>query len=140
MFLTSDGISDNFDPVVIHIDQKSQNCQSEYEHLGWKVLCAEETGSTGLRCKRSSNSWQGTSEVILTQSVAFFEVFKNAFYLRPGPELDFLPTVEAFQRHELTLLRMEDILNTGSGSKPSGLESAGLESNGQGRWDKLCKI
>ena len=52
---------------------------------------------------------------------------------RPGPELDFLPTVEAFQRHELTLLRMEDILNTGSGSKPSGLESAGLESNGQGR-------
>ena len=50
------------------------------------------------------------------------------------PELDFLPTVEAFQRHELTLLRMEDILNTGSGSKPSGLESAGLESNGQGRY------
>ena len=61
--------------------------------------------------------------------------FKKRFYLRPGPELDFLPTVEAFQRHELTLLRMEDILNTGSGSKPSGLESAGLESNGQGRWD-----
>ena len=51
-----------------------------------------------------------------------------------------MPTVEAFQRHELTLLRMEDILNTGSGSKPSGLESAGLESNGQGRWDKLCEI
>ena len=64
----------------------------------------------------------------------------KTLYLRPGPELDFLPTVEAFQRHELTLLRMEDILNTGSGSKPSGLESAGLESNGQGRWDKLCKI
>ena len=48
-----------------------------------------------------------------------------------------MPTVEAFQRHELTLLRMEDILNTGSGSKPSGLESAGLESNGQGRWDYI---
>ena len=48
-----------------------------------------------------------------------------------------MPTVEAFQRHELTLLRMEDILNTGSGSKPSGLESAGLEFNGQGRWDYI---
>ena len=74
--------------------------------------------------------------MILAQSVAVLKSFKNAF-LRPGPELDFLPTVEAFQRHELTLLRMEDILNTGSGSKPSGLESAGLESNGQGRWDYI---
>ena len=69
--------------------------------------------------------------------IKFVLMKKRAFHdntlHRPGPELDFLPTVEAFQRHELTLLRMEDILNTGSGSKPSGLESAGLESNGQGR-------
>ena len=68
-----------------------------------------------------------------TSSRGSFDLMKTHFY-RPGPELDFLPTVEAFQRHELTLLRMEDILNTGSGSKPSGLESAGLESNGQGRY------
>lgn len=30
-----------------------------------------------------------------------------------------LPAVEAYQRHELTLLRMEDILNHGPGSKSS---------------------
>lgn len=35
-----------------------------------------------------------------------------------------LPVVEAFQRHELTLLRMEDILNHGSGSDSDRVKTA----------------
>lgn len=95
MFLTSDGISDNFDPVVgkFCVPKKPER----------------QMPGGGSRGGRTPGREART------------------------PDFDYLPTVEAFQRHELTLLRMEDILNTGSGSTPSGLESAGLESNGQGR-------
>ena len=37
-----------------------------------------------------------------------------------------LPAVAAYQRHELTLLRMEDLLNHGSGSEAAPLQSLGI--------------
>ena len=43
---------------------------------------------------------------------------------RPESSLPHLPVVEAYQRHELTLLRMEDILNHGSESS-SGQQGSG---------------
>ena len=48
---------------------------------------------------------------------------------RPESSLPHLPVVEAYQRHELTLLRMEDILNHGSESASS---SAGQQQQQQG--------
>jgi len=71
IFLTSDGISDNFDPVVgkFCVPKKSERC-----------LPGEGNVKTP-----------------------------------PGA----LPSVAAYQRHELTLLRMEDLLNHGSGGESS---------------------
>jgi len=93
VFLTSDGISDNFDPVV------GKFCMPK------KPERAGGAASGG----RAQHSHKSHSELS-----SFCPV---------------LPTVEAFQRHELTLLRMEDILNHGSGTDSSsgspGVSSAG---------------
>ncbi|TRY74463.1 hypothetical protein TCAL_08318 [Tigriopus californicus] len=72
VFLTSDGVSDNFDPVV------------------GKFCVPVKSNAEGMN-RRKPKSASDSS----------------------------LPTVEAYQRHELTLLRMEDILNHGPGSKSS---------------------
>jgi serine/threonine protein phosphatase PrpC len=94
VFLTSDGISDNFDPVVgkFCVPKKPERNNSQKP-------VTTKTGQTPTRTNRSHS------------------------------DFDFLPTVEAFQRHELTLARIEDILNHGSGSVPSGMDNAGLQSN-----------
>ena len=84
VFLTSDGISDNFDPVV------GKFC----------VPKKPERSSQGRSSRQTPTRSRGQSL-----------------------ESDFLPTVEAFQRHELTLARIEDILNEGSGSVPCGLDT-----------------
>ena len=83
VFVTSDGISDNFDPVV---------------------------GKFCVPKKPERPSQTPTKH-------------------RAQSQFDFLPTVEAFQRHELTLARIEDILNEGSGSLPGGINTSGLEQN-----------
>ena len=93
VFVTSDGISDNFDPVV-------------------GKFCVPK------KPERSNNSSAGGKSSRQTPTRS-----------RSYPDHDFLPTVEAFQRHELTLARIEDILNEGSGSLPSGINSAGLGTN-----------
>ena len=86
VFLTSDGISDNFDPVV-------------------GKFCVPK------KPERSSQGQGRSSRQTPTRSRG------------QSLESDFLPTVEAFQRHELTLARIEDILNEGSGSVPCGLDT-----------------
>ncbi len=85
VFLTSDGISDNFDPVVgkFCIPKKS-------DRPGESVRPRKQKAS-------SSSSEQSTNSS--------------------------LPVVSAYQRHELTLLRMEDLLNHGSGSEAAPLQS-----------------
>jgi len=94
VFLTSDGISDNFDPVV------GKFCiPKKPERNNPQKPVTTKPGQTPTRTNRSHS------------------------------DFDFLPTVEAFQRHELTLARIEDILNHGSGSVPSGMDNAGLQSN-----------
>ena len=74
VFITSDGVSDNFDPVV------GKFCVPKKP---------ERTGSGN----NGSSSKAGT------------------------PTSGVLPSVAAYQRHELTLLRMEDLLNHGSGAE-----------------------
>ncbi|XP_063229906.1 PP2C-like domain-containing protein CG9801 [Bacillus rossius redtenbacheri] len=87
VFLTSDGVSDNFDPVV---GKFAVLPQTDGDRPDPAKLAGE------LARERGSN-------------------------LRSGPDLvpHSLPTVQAYQRHELSLLRMDDLLKHGvSGEGP----------------------
>ena len=98
VFVTSDGISDNFDPVV------------------GKFCVPKKPERSGANGSNQSKSGHRTSQTPTRH--------------RAQSDFDSLPTVEAFQRHELTLARIEDILNEGSGSLPGGINASGLEANG----------
>lgn len=95
VFLTSDGISDNFDPVVgkfavlpCHNSVPDSTVKNHAEGRSKTRRKSIET----LRHAESGNSNRNKSN---------------------------LPVVEAYQRHELTLLRMEDLLRRGvSGEGP----------------------
>ncbi|XP_066601508.1 PP2C-like domain-containing protein CG9801 [Prorops nasuta] len=94
VFLTSDGISDNFDPVVgkFAILPNSTNAHSSIKN------------NADLRTKQRRRS---------------AENFKESDAHNSNGNANSLPVVEAYQRHELTLLRMEDLLNRGvSGEGP----------------------
>lgn len=92
VFLTSDGISDNFDPVVgkFCIPKKPERSNSK------------TIPNSGNHSRKSAS-----------------EGFDGVH----------LPTVEPFQRHQLTLLRIEDLLNHGSGSRGDGLP--GMDTGGK---------
>ena len=103
VFLTSDGISDNFDPVV------GKFCVPKREKpQAPSVAAAAPTSSNGPAA--GSTAPQATGGQQHRQS--------NKPKSQSGgtPSSASLPEVEAYQRHELTLLRMEDLLNHGSGS------------------------
>ncbi|OAD53519.1 hypothetical protein WN48_09821 [Eufriesea mexicana] len=95
VFLTSDGISDNFDPVVgkfailpCHNSVPDSNVKNHTEGRSK----TRRKSAENLRHAESGNSNKNKSN---------------------------LPIVEAYQRHELTLLRMEDLLRRGvSGEGP----------------------
>lgn len=92
VFLTSDGISDNFDPVV-----------------GKFAVLPNHSSGTDATLKshdaRMKTRRRSTENLRHTESS---NVNSNN-----------LPIVEAYQRHELTLLRMEDLLRRGvSGEGP----------------------
>lgn len=89
VFLTSDGISDNFDPVVGKFAILPNNDAGNSESSG----SCKNTLSGKHKSRKSTNSRS--------------HVANN------------LPVVDAYQRHELTLLRMEDLLRKGvSGDCP----------------------
>ncbi|CAG2068198.1 unnamed protein product, partial [Timema podura] len=91
VFLTSDGVSDNFDPVVGK----------------FAVLPPSQSEGEGFRGNTKTR-----------------DSFRPGGVLRsPGdplnPHNSSLPTVQAYQRHELSLLRMDDLLKHGvSGQGP----------------------
>ena len=95
VFLTSDGISDNFDPVVgkfailpCHNNVPDPTVKNHAEGRSK----TRRKSAENLRHAESGNSNRNRSN---------------------------LPVVEAYQRHELTLLRMEDLLRRGvSGEGP----------------------
>ena len=93
VFLTSDGISDNFDPVVgkfAVLPSSGASASGKSESHGRGTKHGRKAGES-LR-RTTSTSSADSSE---------------------------LPVVEAYQRHELTLLRMEDLLRRGvSGEGP----------------------
>lgn len=94
VFLTSDGISDNFDPVVgkfAVLPNHSSGTDATLKSHDARMKTRRRS-TENLRHTESSNSNVNSNN---------------------------LPVVEAYQRHELTLLRMEDLLRRGvSGEGP----------------------
>ena len=73
VFLTSDGISDNFDPVV-NLNLILINKTFESPGAGWEVLCSKEARPTRFNWKSwRSNAWQGTSQVLRTDGSSFLD-------------------------------------------------------------------
>ncbi|XP_066996782.2 PP2C-like domain-containing protein CG9801 [Anabrus simplex] len=97
VFLTSDGVSDNFDPVVgkfavLPPAQQNENSSVKTATNPLKML------THNSRLSASNISKLPVSSEVVPSS---------------------LPTVEAYQRHELSLLRMDDLLKNGvSGDGP----------------------
>ncbi|CAG0886424.1 unnamed protein product [Darwinula stevensoni] len=87
VFLTSDGVSDNCDPVV-----------------GKFALPKEVKKKSGTRSKRKDIHPHAPQEDSLLHHAG-------------------LPVVEAFQRHELTMMRMDDLVSHGVGSQNHRLDS-----------------
>ena len=112
VFLTSDGISDNFDPVVgkFVVARKPSKINTTANGSGKPLLIKDSS-----RSKCCSLKFTCFPRLCFPFCVA-----------RVG-----LPTVEAFQRHELTLLRMEDILRNGL------LPSSGINNNLKAK--QLCE-
>ncbi|XP_055346065.1 LOW QUALITY PROTEIN: uncharacterized protein LOC129593660 [Paramacrobiotus metropolitanus] len=94
VFLTTDGISDNFDPVI------GKFCVIENDESVLKQLSdrATQNGDSSIGSKKQKGRFD-EEDVRIPLS---------------------LPTVSAHQRHELTLLRMEDLIRHGItlGDKP----------------------
>ncbi|XP_034255002.1 PP2C-like domain-containing protein CG9801 [Thrips palmi] len=101
VFLTSDGISDNFDPVVGKFAVLPPDDDKNDSRTA--VPSNSKHAQRGIRPRTSSAGHSSKSHTRGT----------------PALNSEGLPTVQAYQRHELTLLRMEDLLKLGvSGQGP----------------------
>ena len=117
VFLTSDGVSDNFDPVVgkFAIPQKKDSSTSQQvskadEPDSSRSKNAESSSKPESRSKNAESSSKSRSyQVRLKRSNSNPD--RDSAH-RPSPDPG-LPVVSAEQRHELTLLRMEDIVKNG---------------------------
>lgn len=99
VFLTSDGVSDNFDPVVGK----------------FAVLPPAQSSSSSENAKASGNTMNITGTTMKMHSTNTSSRANANSDILPSS----LPTVQAYQRHELSLLRMEDLLKNGvSGNGP----------------------
>ncbi|XP_012284017.1 PP2C-like domain-containing protein CG9801 isoform X2 [Orussus abietinus] len=104
VFLTTDGISDNFDPVVGKFAVLPAGDASDVS-AGSQSRTKTRKAAESLRRSNSSGCGGSTG---CTE----------------------LPVVEAYQRHELTLLRMEDLLRRGVSGEGPPCDSA----------KKLCEL
>ena len=98
VFITSDGISDNFDPVV------GKFCIPKRERPAGTSATSQAAAATAANSQPQQQSRNNNN------------VRSKSYPNSQTSERNALPEVEAYQRHELTLLRMEDLLNHGSGS------------------------
>lgn len=95
VFLTSDGISDNFDPVVGKFAVLPSHSNDR------NAVTRNHDGKSRTRRKSIEN-------------------LRHTESGNSNGNSNNLPVVEAYQRHELTLLRMEDLLRRGvSGEGPA---------------------
>ena len=126
VFLTSDGISDNFDPVVgkFCVPQSQERPQTAGANLSHNqngntsnVTSNENPQNHDSRLNLQSGKRNNTNNSRKgPQQPQKNEQARNGS--APPQSGSFsLPAIAAYQRHELTLLRMEDLLNNGSGSQ-----------------------
>uniref|UniRef100_A0A8R1HLF0 PPM-type phosphatase domain-containing protein n=1 Tax=Caenorhabditis japonica TaxID=281687 RepID=A0A8R1HLF0_CAEJA len=93
VFVTSDGVSDNFDPVVgkFCVIKKSEHDNKENAHLPPREDRTLDVSTRGGD--------------------------KNTEYARNRPCAASLPCVDAAKRHELMLIRMRDVIANGFGNE-----------------------
>ncbi|KAH9421226.1 hypothetical protein DERP_012799 [Dermatophagoides pteronyssinus] len=115
VFLTSDGISDNFDPVVgkFAIPKKdlTKNCDVNDNHMDAKILVdnsRKNNNDNETNCEKTSYMAKRMKVRKLVQRSNSNPEKSSAKYLNYTSKG--LPLVSAQQRHELTLLRMEDLI------------------------------
>lgn len=125
VFLTSDGVSDNFDPVVgkFCVPQRQERPQTavanltQNQNVNTNNMTANENPTNHDSRLNPQNgkrlSLSNTKKGTLPQKN---EPVKNGSATSQTGTFS-LPAIAAYQRHELTLLRMEDLLNNGSGSQ-----------------------
>lgn len=131
VFLCSDGISDNFDPVV---GKFALPKRPEKPHRKSSDVAKPESSKHSSSIKRqNSNSQEVTGKrhskfesMLRRQSSNCPDVNKrsSAVISETLPSEPSLPIVEAHQRHQLTLLRMEDLLNNGQNDNEKTFDSA----------------
>ncbi|XP_046400769.1 PP2C-like domain-containing protein CG9801 [Ischnura elegans] len=98
VFLTSDGVSDNFDPVVGKFAIAKMEAPNP-------VVSSSPSKDVNKRSHRAGGS-RGEGSIPTSKST-------GNVVGETGPGRPMLPMVEAHQRHALTLLRMEDLLVNG---------------------------
>ncbi|XP_044738971.1 PP2C-like domain-containing protein CG9801 isoform X2 [Chrysoperla carnea] len=109
VFITSDGVSDNFDPVVGKFavlppsPKEVRNPSIKQRPGSSNVTSSQRSSSQRPKFLRSNTS-------LVPHAPGDSSTHKRTDILRSK---EGLPIVKAFQRHELTLLRMEDLLNKG---------------------------
>lgn len=101
VYLTSDGISDNFDPIVGK----------------FAILPNKKKNNDTRQNNKNASAHRKADNLRKTNSAGFNDTNE-------------LPVVEAYQRHELTLIRMEDLLNRGVSGEGPPCKSA----------KKLCEL
>ncbi|XP_071450241.1 PP2C-like domain-containing protein CG9801 isoform X2 [Hetaerina americana] len=105
VFLTSDGVSDNFDPVVGKFAiPKVEATNPIAGSSPSKAIGAKPDGMK--RTNRGGSRGHGEGSIPTSKST-------GNVVGETGPGRPKLPMVEAHQRHALTLLRMEDLLVNG---------------------------
>lgn len=137
VFLCSDGISDNFDPVVgkFAIPKRPEKPHRKSSEVAKPEPSKHSTGSVK---RQNSNSQEVTvkrpsklESMLRRQSSSCSDNNKRSSVTTETVPVEApLPIVEAHQRHQLTLLRMEDLLNNGQNDNEKACDSA----------QKLCEI
>ena len=134
VFITSDGVSDNFDPVVgkFCVPQRQ-----ERPHTAGATVSQNQNNPTNSHLTATKNephpsTNEGRANIPQNGKRPSLINTKKGQQMNLPPQKNeqtrngsapptqsgnmSLPAIAAYQRHELTLLRMEDLLNNGSGS------------------------
>lgn len=132
IFLCSDGITDNFDPVVgkFAVPKRPEKPHRKPSDIAKAEAAKQNSGSVK---RQNSNSQEVTvkrhsklESMLRRQTSNCSDASKRTSSVSSEtvPIEAPLPVVEAHQRHQLTLLRMEDLLNNGQNDNEKAFDSA----------------
>ena len=132
VFITSDGVSDNFDPVVgkFCVPQRqerphtagatvsqNQSNPSNSQPVNAKIEPLPNDGRINPQNGKRPSLISTKKGQQINPPPMKSEQMRNGSAPPTQSTHVTLPAIAAYQRHELTLLRMEDLLNNGSGSQ-----------------------